>query len=99
MIQYHGWADPQISPGNSVQYYRRVADALGGFVGPEAAGGDAPGVIDGGRNRREEAGRAPDERDGARGAERRGMRTELVELGGDEVELVGRRMSQGPPAC
>jgi feruloyl esterase len=32
LIQYHGWADPQISPGNSVQYYRRVADTLGGFA-------------------------------------------------------------------
>jgi len=30
LIQYHGWGDPQISPGHSVQYYTRVADALGG---------------------------------------------------------------------
>jgi Tannase and feruloyl esterase len=30
MIQYHGWADPQISPGNSVQYYKTVLDAAGG---------------------------------------------------------------------
>ena len=30
LIQYHGWNDPQISPGNSVQYYRRVVDAMGG---------------------------------------------------------------------
>ena len=30
LIQYHGWNDPQISPGNSVQYYKRVADANGG---------------------------------------------------------------------
>ena len=21
LIQYHGWADPQISPGSSVDYY------------------------------------------------------------------------------
>jgi len=30
LIQFHGWADPQISPANSTQYYTRVADALGG---------------------------------------------------------------------
>ena len=26
LIQYHGWSDPQISPGNSTQYYTRVLD-------------------------------------------------------------------------
>ena len=30
LLQYHGWSDPQISPGNSVQYYQRVAAAMGG---------------------------------------------------------------------
>jgi feruloyl esterase len=30
LIQYHGWNDPQISPANSTQYYRRVVDAMGG---------------------------------------------------------------------
>ena len=30
LIQYHGWSDPQISPGNSTQYYKRVLEALGG---------------------------------------------------------------------
>src|SRR5262245_48007061 len=30
LLQYHGWADPQITPGNSVQYYTRVAEKLGG---------------------------------------------------------------------
>jgi len=30
LLQYHGWGDPQISPGHSVQYYTRVAEALGG---------------------------------------------------------------------
>lgn len=30
MIQYHGWADPQISPVNATQYYERVAESLGG---------------------------------------------------------------------
>jgi feruloyl esterase len=32
LIQYHGWSDPQISPGNSTQYYSRVLEALGGAV-------------------------------------------------------------------
>ncbi|PWT82004.1 MAG: hypothetical protein C5B57_09450 [Blastocatellia bacterium] len=30
LIQYHGWSDPQISPGNSLQYYKSVLEALGG---------------------------------------------------------------------
>jgi feruloyl esterase len=30
LIQYHGWNDPQISPGSSVQYYQRVVERLGG---------------------------------------------------------------------
>jgi feruloyl esterase len=29
LIQYHGWSDPQISPGNSAQYYQRVEQTLG----------------------------------------------------------------------
>lgn len=29
LIQYHGWSDPQISPGNSTQYYDRVLEKLG----------------------------------------------------------------------
>jgi feruloyl esterase len=32
LIQYHGWADPGIAPGNSVDYYQTVVDALGGVV-------------------------------------------------------------------
>jgi feruloyl esterase len=31
MIQYHGWADPQIAPSSSVEYYRSVVDRLGGL--------------------------------------------------------------------
>ncbi len=31
LIQYHGWADPDISPLNSVNYYRSVARAMGGM--------------------------------------------------------------------
>jgi feruloyl esterase len=30
LIQYHGWNDPQISPGSSVSYYKSVLDAMGG---------------------------------------------------------------------
>ena len=30
LIQYHGWNDPQISPGNSVDYYASVLEKLGG---------------------------------------------------------------------
>jgi feruloyl esterase len=29
LIQYHGWNDPQISPGSSTQYYTRVLEAVG----------------------------------------------------------------------
>jgi feruloyl esterase len=59
LLQYHGWADPQISPGNSVQYYKRVIDANGGlakvqasyrlFMAPGMAhcgGGEGPNTFD-----------------------------------------------------
>ena len=59
LIQYHGWSDPQISPGNSTQYYSRVAKALGGadriagsyrlFMAPgmgHCGGGDGPNTFD-----------------------------------------------------
>jgi feruloyl esterase len=59
LIQYHGWNDPQISPGNSAQYYRRVVQALGGasrvdasyrlFMAPGMAhcgGGEGPNSFD-----------------------------------------------------
>jgi feruloyl esterase len=59
LIQYHGWSDPQISPGNSVQYYQRVADANGGvakvqashrlFMAPgmgHCGGGEGPNTFD-----------------------------------------------------
>ncbi len=29
LLQYHGWSDAQISPGNSVDYYRSVVERLG----------------------------------------------------------------------
>ena len=59
LIQYHGWSDPQISPGNSTQYYTRVQDTLGGadrirnayrlFMAPGMAhcgGGEGPNAFD-----------------------------------------------------
>jgi feruloyl esterase len=30
LLQYHGWADPGITPLNSINYYKSVADRLGG---------------------------------------------------------------------
>ena len=59
LIQYHGWNDPQISPGNSTQYHQRVLQALGGaakvdasyrlFMAPGMAhcgGGEGPNQFD-----------------------------------------------------
>jgi len=36
LIQYHGWADPQIAPATSVEYYQSVLDALGGAKNVES---------------------------------------------------------------
>jgi feruloyl esterase len=57
LIQYHGWSDPQISPGNSVQYYESVIKTMGSnvqdsfrlFVAPgmgHCRGGEGPNVFD-----------------------------------------------------
>jgi feruloyl esterase len=59
LIHYHGWSDPQISPENSTQYYRRVVDAVADpgkvhgsyrlFMAPGMAhcgGGDGPNTFD-----------------------------------------------------
>jgi feruloyl esterase len=59
LIHYHGWSDPQISPGNSTQYHSRVVEALGGaarfrdsyrlFMAPGMAhcgGGEGPNAFD-----------------------------------------------------
>jgi len=59
IIQYHGWSDPQISPGSSVDYYDSVKAALGArvpvsdshrlFMVPGMAhcgGGDGPNAFD-----------------------------------------------------
>jgi tannase/feruloyl esterase len=75
LIQYHGWSDPQISPGNSTQYYTRVADVLGSgarfqnsyrlFMAPGMAhcgGGEGPNTFDmvGAIEQWVENGRAPE---------------------------------------
>jgi feruloyl esterase len=59
LIQFHGWADPQISPGNSTQYHKRVVETLGGadkvhrsyrlFMAPgmgHCSGGEGPNTFD-----------------------------------------------------
>jgi len=59
LIQYHGWSDAQISPMNSVQYYTRVLEALGGasqgqrgyrlFMAPgmgHCGGGEGPNAFE-----------------------------------------------------
>ncbi len=59
LIQYHGWSDPQISPGDSTQYYERVMERLGGrdkidsayrlFMAPgmgHCGGGEGPNSFD-----------------------------------------------------
>jgi feruloyl esterase len=76
LIQYHGWSDPQISPGNSTQYYTRVLDELGGaakvqgsyrlFMAPgmgHCSGGEGPNTFDmvGALERWVEHGNAPDQ--------------------------------------
>jgi feruloyl esterase len=76
LIQYHGWSDPQISPGNSTQYYQRVLNALGGpsrvtnsyrlFMAPgmgHCAGGEGPNTFDmvAALERWVESGTAPDQ--------------------------------------
>jgi feruloyl esterase len=59
LIQYHGWADPQIPSGSSVEYYQNVLDKMGGisrvkdnyrlFMVPgmgHCGGGDGPASFD-----------------------------------------------------
>jgi feruloyl esterase len=75
LLQYHGWSDPQISPGNSTQYYQRVAERIGGhdrvqrsyrlFMVPGMAhcgGGEGPNSFDmvGALEQWVEKGQAPD---------------------------------------
>jgi len=75
LIHYHGWSDPQISPANSTQYYRRVVEAVGDqakvrggyrlFMAPgmgHCGGGDGPNTFDmvAALEQWVEQGRAPD---------------------------------------
>ena len=59
LLAYHGWGDPQISPANATQYYRRVVDTVGNadtvhdsfrlFMVPgmgHCSGGDGPDTFD-----------------------------------------------------
>jgi len=59
ILQYHGWADQQMSPGNSPKYYKNVLEKMGGaskvmdnyrlFMVPgmgHCAGGDGTDVFD-----------------------------------------------------
>ena len=76
LIQYHGWSDPQISPGNSAQYYARAVEASGGadrvrgsyrlFLAPgmgHCGGGAGPNTFDmlTALEQWVEAGKAPDQ--------------------------------------
>ena len=56
LIQYHGWNDPQISPGSSVDYFERVRAATAGVAGSyrlfmvpgmaHCGGGEGPNQFD-----------------------------------------------------
>ena len=76
LLHYHGWSDPQISPGNSTQYYRRATEAIGDrnqgnssyrlFMVPGMAhcsGGEGPNTFDmvGALEQWVEHGRAPNQ--------------------------------------
>jgi feruloyl esterase len=89
LIQYHGWNDPQISPGNSTQYYDRVAQTLGAsslaasyrlFMAPGMAhcgGGEGPNSFDmlSALERWVEQGVAPDQIVASRIVDGRAIRT------------------------
>jgi feruloyl esterase len=75
LIHYHGWSDPQISPFNSTQYYRRVLEAIGSQTSVErgyrlfmvpgmghCGGGEGPNAFDmiGALEQWVEHGEAPD---------------------------------------
>jgi tannase/feruloyl esterase len=76
LVQYHGWADPQIAPGSSVTYYKNVMESMGGaapvqnfyrlFMVPGMAhcgGGDGTSIFDmlGAVEQWVEKGKAPDQ--------------------------------------
>jgi feruloyl esterase len=75
LIQYHGWSDPQIAPGNSTEYYARALETSGGekirssyrlFMAPgmgHCGGGDGPNSFDmmSALEQWVESGKAPDQ--------------------------------------
>jgi feruloyl esterase len=75
LLMYHGWADPNISPLSTIQYYKSVLDTLGGekktsdsvrlFLAPgmgHCGGGEGPNKMDleGTLDKWVEQGAAPD---------------------------------------
>jgi feruloyl esterase len=59
LLIYHGWSDPNVSPFNTIKYYKSVLDSLGGasrtsgnirlFMAPgmgHCGGGEGPNVFD-----------------------------------------------------
>jgi len=59
LLMYHGWSDPNVSPLNTIKYYKSVADTLGGaakvsnnirlFMEPgmgHCGGGEGPNTFD-----------------------------------------------------
>jgi feruloyl esterase len=75
LLMYHGWADPGIPAGNSVEYYAEVVNGVGGaarasssirlFMLPgvgHCGGGDGPSTFDalGALDQWRDRGRAPD---------------------------------------
>ena len=76
LLLYHGWADPNISPFSTIQYYKSVLDTMGGaaktadsirlFLEPgmgHCGGGEGPNVFDkvGAMETWVEKGAAPDQ--------------------------------------
>jgi feruloyl esterase len=90
LIQYHGWADQQIPPGTSPEYYTSVTQALGGadkvknsyrlFMVPgmgHCGGGDGTATFDmlGALEQWVEKGKAPDQIEASRVVDGRADRT------------------------
>ncbi len=59
LLLYHGWSDPNVSPLNTIKYYKSVADTMGGaakvsnnvhlFMEPgmgHCGGGEGPNTFD-----------------------------------------------------
>ena len=75
LLMYHGWTDQNVSPYNTIKYFRSVQEALGAaktdnsvrlFMAPgmgHCGGGEGPNTFDkiGALDRWVEEGKAPDE--------------------------------------